>query len=143
PRAPRPRLTNSAPPPSAAADLLRIQHEAAIEDSTLDDLGDLLSSSPPPADPPVPVPEHDDNGRPISAGARERRLSEQQLVKMERGLSHGLESIRDAKRGIEKLEQAVSSTPPAVAKEVVAAPVGTVADVAGIAGAGWLVVVCS
>ncbi|KFY06495.1 hypothetical protein V492_08022, partial [Pseudogymnoascus sp. VKM F-4246] len=76
----------------------------------------------PPADPPVPiVPDHDDKGRPLSAGARERRLSEQQLVKMERGLSHGLESIRDAKRGIEKLEQVVSSAPPAVAtKEVVA-----------------------
>ncbi|OBT69470.1 hypothetical protein VE03_01014 [Pseudogymnoascus sp. 23342-1-I1] len=117
---PRPRLTNSAPPPSAAADLLRIQHEAAIEDDTLDDLAALLSSSPPPADPPIPVPDRDVKGRPLSAGARERRLSEQQLVKMERGLSHGLESIRDAKRGIEKLEQVVSSAPPAVAKEVVA-----------------------
>lgn len=124
PRAPRPRLTNSAPPPSAAADLLRIQHEAAIEDSTLDDLADLLSSSPPSADPPIPVPDCDDKGRPLSAGARERRLSEQQLVKMERGLSHGLESIRDAKRGIEKLEQVVSSAPPVVAKEVVAVPGG-------------------
>lgn len=122
---PRPRLTNSAPPPSAAADLLRIQHEAAIEDSTLDDLADLLSSSPPPEDPPVPVPDRDDKGRPLSAGARERRLSEQQLVKMERGLSHGLESIRDAKRAIEKLEQVVSSAPPAVAKEVAAVPGGT------------------
>ncbi|OBT41113.1 hypothetical protein VE00_08532 [Pseudogymnoascus sp. WSF 3629] len=125
PRAPRPRLTNSAPPPSAAADLLRIQHEAAIEDSTLDDLTDLLSSSPPPADPPLPVPDRDEKGRPLSATARERRLSEQQLVKMERGLSHGLESIRDAKRGIEKLEQVVSSAPPVVAKEVVAVPGGT------------------
>lgn len=121
---PRPRLTNSAPPPSAAADLLRIQHEAAIEDDTLDDLADLLSSSPPPADPPVPVTDRDDNGHPLSAGARERRLSEQQLVKMERGLSHGLESIRDAKRGIEKLEQVVSSVPPAVTKEAVALPAG-------------------
>ncbi|OBT82177.1 hypothetical protein VE02_09175 [Pseudogymnoascus sp. 03VT05] len=122
PRAPRPRLTNSAPPPSAAADLLRIQHEAAIEDSTLDDLTDLLSSSPPPPDPPIPVPDRDEKGRPLSAGARERRLSEQQLVKMERGLSHGLESIRDAKRGIEKLEQVVSSAPPVAAKEVAAVP---------------------
>ncbi|ELR07858.1 hypothetical protein GMDG_00479 [Pseudogymnoascus destructans 20631-21] len=124
PRAPRPRLTNSAPPPSAAADLLRIQHEAAIEDSTLDDLADLLSSSPPPAEPPIPVPDRDDKGRPLSASARERRLSEQQLVKMERGLSHGLESIRDAKRGIEKLEQVVSSAPPVVAKDVAAVPGG-------------------
>ncbi|OBT79159.1 hypothetical protein VF21_01698 [Pseudogymnoascus sp. 05NY08] len=122
PRAPRPRLTNSAPPPSAAADLLRIQHEAAIEDSTLDDLADLLSSSPPPTEPPIPVPDRDEKGRPLSAGARERRLSEQQLVKMERGLSHGLEIIRDAKRGIEKLEQVVSSAPLVVAKEVVAVP---------------------
>ncbi|KFY53325.1 hypothetical protein V497_08378, partial [Pseudogymnoascus sp. VKM F-4516 (FW-969)] len=107
---PRPRLTNSAPPPSAAADLLRIQHEAAIEDDTLDDLADMLSSSPPAEEKAahVPVPDRDDKGRPLSAGARERRLSEQQLVKMERGLSHGLESIRDAKRGIEKLEQRVA-----------------------------------
>ncbi|KFY70684.1 hypothetical protein V499_09000, partial [Pseudogymnoascus sp. VKM F-103] len=146
PRAPRPRLTNSAPPPSAAADLLRIQHEAAIEDSTLDDLTDLLSSSPLPTEPPVPVPDRDEKGRPLSAGARERRLSEQQLVKMERGLSHGLESIRDAKRGIEKLEQVVSSAPLAVAKERVpphdpasaAVVPGPVADVRGKADVVWV-----
>ncbi|KFZ06037.1 hypothetical protein V501_07795 [Pseudogymnoascus sp. VKM F-4519 (FW-2642)] len=147
PRAPRPRLTNSAPPPSAAADLLRIQHEAAIEDSTLDDLTDLLSSSPPPAEPPIPVPDRDEKGRPLSAGARERRLSEQQLVKMERGLSHGLESIRDAKRGIEKLEQVVSSAPLAVAKKVRVPPhhptsaavvPGPVADVRGKADVVWV-----
>lgn len=119
PSHPRPPLINSAQPASAIADLMRIQRDAAIEDNTLDDFADLLA-----ADTEGEIDansttilqhaldlEKDEKGRPLSAAERERRMQEVQLDKMKRGLNHGLESIRNAKRGIEKLEHQVSSSP--------------------------------
>jgi len=122
PRRPRPPLTNSAPPSSAAADLMRIQREAAIEDSTLDDFAELLAAETPESAAREidassttiidrgPDLEEDDKGRPLSEKERERRLQEAQIEKMNRNLGRGLESIRDAKRGIERLEGQVSAT---------------------------------
>jgi hypothetical protein len=128
PTRPRPPLTNSAPPSSAAADLMRIQREAALDDSTLDDFAELLSAETPESSAREidansttilergPDPEKDEKGRPLSGKERERRLQEAQIEKMRRNLGRGLESIRDAKRGIERLEGQVSATAATMAK---------------------------
>jgi hypothetical protein len=129
----RPPVVNTAKPASALDDLKSIQSEASIEDSTLDNFAALF----PPGSSTDRKPDHssskrrskekEDNygntvllfptldlekdsskGRPLTDGEKQRRLLELQYENMNKGLKHGLESISDAKRGIERLERQVS-----------------------------------
>jgi hypothetical protein len=112
----RPLLTNTANPASVKDDLRRIQQEAQIEDSTLDNFDELLAAE---GDDPnsttimeVPLDlERDSKGRPLSEKERERRQEISAYERMAKSIKSGLLNIRDAKRGIERLEDRVSSSP--------------------------------
>ncbi|KAK3394621.1 hypothetical protein B0H63DRAFT_52411 [Podospora didyma] len=82
-------LVNSARPPTVKDDLMEIQRTNHFEDSTLDDLADLLDAH---DEPPKLEPQTD----------REREL--EVLSKMNKRLNDGLLGIRTAKQGIERLE---------------------------------------
>jgi hypothetical protein len=90
---PKPTLANSAKPPSFKEDLRRIQLESNYEDSTLDDFDAMLT-----ADAPAP------------ASSNEADTDEIRLQRMSHSLSKNLLSIRDAKAGISRLENQVSSS---------------------------------
>ncbi|KAL2020163.1 hypothetical protein VTK56DRAFT_8687 [Thermocarpiscus australiensis] len=91
-------LTNSANPPTVKDDLLEIQRVNQIEDSTLDDIADLLS-----------LQDHED----LRLGSRkedpedDREKELQAYDRMSRSLKTGLLGIRTAKQGIERLEDKV------------------------------------
>lgn len=121
----RPRLLNTANPASVADDLREIQQEAQIEDSTLDDFDELLAMEDDDSDPnsttimePVVDLEKDERGRPLSEQERERRIEALTYERLNIGLKNGLLSIRDAKRGIERLEDRVSSSPDPAAQSI-------------------------
>jgi hypothetical protein len=112
----RPPLVNSAHLTSAEDDLRAIQQ--AAEDSTLDDFDGLILASEDDSDPnsttimePLTDLEKDEKGQPLSAEERERRREILAIARMNKTIKSGLVSIRDAKRGIERLEDQVSSTP--------------------------------
>jgi hypothetical protein len=112
----RPPLINSAHPASAEEDLRAIQQEA--DDSTLDDFDGLILAEAEDLDPnsttimePLIDLEKDEKGQPLSAEERERRQEMLAIERMNKTIKSGLVSIRDAKRGIERLEDQVSSTP--------------------------------
>jgi len=84
-------ITNSANPPTFKEDLRRIQLESNYEDSTLDDFSAMLSA-------PAPAP------------SQEADTDEIRLQRMSHSLSKNLLSIRDAKAGISRLENQVSSS---------------------------------
>ncbi len=54
--------------------------------------------------------EYDERGHPLSAEERERRLERLRLDRMNQQLKNTSYSIRDAKHGIERLEQQVASS---------------------------------
>ncbi|KAL2154114.1 hypothetical protein VTH82DRAFT_2790 [Thermothelomyces myriococcoides] len=93
-------LINSARPPTVRDDLLEIQRANQIDDSTLEDLADLLnyqSHAPPTA--------------PSTASDREKPDRQEELEaydRISRSLETGLLGIRSAKQGIERLEDKVS-----------------------------------
>lgn len=99
-------LINSAKPPTVKDDLLEIQRANQIDDSTLEDLADLL--------------DHQEHASPATASTRERRRetgnnnkSDRQKElevydRLSRSLETGLLGIRSAKQGIERLEDKVS-----------------------------------
>lgn len=109
-------LFNSANPASVEDDLRAIQQE--VEDSTLEDFDGLLLTDTENLDlnsttimeTPIDL-EKDDKGQPLSAEERERRQELLAIERMNKTIKSGLVSIRDAKRGIERLEDQVSSTP--------------------------------
>jgi hypothetical protein len=112
----RPSLFNSANPASVEDDLRAIQQEA--EDSTLDDFDGLLTAEAEDLDlnsttimETLIDLEKNDKGQPLSAEERERRQEMLAIERMNKTIKSGLVSIRDAKRGIERLEDQVSSTP--------------------------------
>ncbi|AEO54223.1 hypothetical protein MYCTH_2296565 [Thermothelomyces thermophilus ATCC 42464] len=93
-------LINSARPPTVRDDLLEIQRANHIEDSTLEDLADLLShQGHSPAVPPSAVSDDDKLDRQKELEAYDR---------ISRSLETGLLGIRSAKQGIERLEDKVS-----------------------------------
>lgn len=117
----RPPLINTAKPISVADDLRRIQQEAQIEDSTLDDFDALLTAeaaaSANPHDSttifePVIDLEYDERGNPLSEKAIERRLERIHLERMSQSIKSTSSSIRAARHGIERLEEQVSSSIP-------------------------------
>jgi hypothetical protein len=116
---PRPPLTNSAKPVSALEDIKRLKQEAYIDDSTVDSIdgfvgvplgklgGSKLRSEI--TEPDIDL-EYDDEGLPLSSKERERRLEQLTFERMKQHLAHTTSSIRDARHGIERLEQQVSSS---------------------------------
>ncbi|KAF7884548.1 uncharacterized protein EAF02_004884 [Botrytis sinoallii] len=112
----RPTPINSAPTISAAADLQRIEKEARVDDSTTIDrdfslfLKNQLTS---PNSETLEINlDFDENGQPLSHEEKEKRLEELAFLRMNRSLKHTTSSIRDARHGIERLEQQVSSSGP-------------------------------
>ncbi len=107
-------LVNSAHPANVEDDLRAIQQEA--DDSTLDDFDGLILAEGEDSDPNSTIMEtmidleKDDKGQPLSAEERERRQEMLAIERMNKTIKSGLVSIRDAKRGIERLEDQVSST---------------------------------
>lgn len=98
-------LVNSARPPTVHDDLLQIKQANQYDDSTLDDLADMLSGQDGAAGAWT--------GRQIKAGQDSRNISEAQRElevydRMSKSLETGLLGIRSAKQGIERLEGKVS-----------------------------------
>jgi hypothetical protein len=111
----RPPLINTAKPVSAAEDLRRIQLEAQLEDSTLDDFDAILEAEATAGGHtmtlvPVLDLEHDERGLPLSKKEIERRIERLTLDRMNQSLKATSTSIRDARHGIERLEEQVSSS---------------------------------
>jgi hypothetical protein len=114
------RLRNSVNPTTVAEDLRRIQLEAQIEDSTLDDFNALLKADNTATEnflnnnttilEPVLDLEYDEMGNRLSQNERERRLERLTLDRMNQHLKNTSSSIRDARQGIERLEHQVSSS---------------------------------
>ncbi|KAG9228734.1 hypothetical protein BJ875DRAFT_226545 [Amylocarpus encephaloides] len=111
----KPTVINSARPTTAAEDLRRLQREGNYEDSTLDDLDDLLAhaSNIPivnedDADELMLDLEHDERGRPLSKKEKERRQEQITLARMDRSLRKTTHNLRDARHGIERIESEVS-----------------------------------
>lgn len=97
----RPPLVNSVRPPTVKDDLFEIKRANQFDDSTLDDLADLLSSQ--------------DQGDVAQSSSNIKTepdlpgLSESQILdRMSKSLETGLLGIRAAKQGIERLEDKVS-----------------------------------
>jgi hypothetical protein len=118
---PRPRtaILNTANPPSASEDLRRIQREAQIEDSTLDDFDAILEADAHVTTEnqenttifePVLDLQYDDQGLPLSQKEIARRIERLTLDRMSQSIKNTSSSIRDARHGIERLEHQVSSS---------------------------------
>ncbi|KAK1828200.1 hypothetical protein QBC39DRAFT_313442 [Podospora conica] len=98
-------LVNSARPPTVHDDLLQIKQANQYDDSTLDDLADMLSGQDGAAGAWT--------GRQIKVEPDSRNMSEAQRElevydRMSKSLETGLLGIRSAKQGIERLEDKVS-----------------------------------
>lgn len=115
---PRP-LINSARPSTVAEDLQRIKLEAQLEDSTMEDFDAFLEAhARTTGDPennttilePVVDLEYDERGQPLSAKEIARRVELLTLDRMYQSIKNTSSSIRDARHGIERLEQKVSSS---------------------------------
>lgn len=116
-RVTRPPLVNTAKVSTAAEDLRRLQIEAGIEDSTLDNFETLCqhdaahkqnmrrNSNLGPAFETL----HIDPDVLLSVEEKERQIEALVLARMEQRLRNTSTSIRDAKHGIERLEQQVSA----------------------------------
>lgn len=111
----RPTPINSAPTVSAAADLQRIEKEARLDDSTTIDRDFSLIMKNQYTSPPAPEPieinlDFDEKGQPLSQKEKEKRMEEVAFQRMSRSLRNTSSSIRDARHGIERLEQQVASS---------------------------------
>ena len=107
-------LLNSARPPTVHDDLLQIKQANQYDDSTLDDLADMLSGQDGAAGAWT--------GRQIKVEQDTRNISEAQRElevydRMSKSLETGLLGIRSAKQGIERLEGKVSHAEGKEAKE--------------------------
>ncbi|PBP24653.1 hypothetical protein BUE80_DR004511 [Diplocarpon rosae] len=110
-------LVNTAKVTTAAEDLRRLEIEAGIEDSTLDNFetlfehGTAYKESRRKKSGLDPVSESPDEDEDIvsTVAERERRIERLIWARMEQKLRNTSTSIRDAKHGIERLEQQVSS----------------------------------
>ncbi|KAH6625946.1 hypothetical protein B0J18DRAFT_126485 [Chaetomium sp. MPI-SDFR-AT-0129] len=100
-------LQNSSKPPTVKDDLLEIQRANQIEDSTMDDIGDLLNNPSPlnptlstgPAGKPEPADKVKKSSKPKELGMYDR---------MNQTLEASLHNIQSAKQGIERLESRVA-----------------------------------
>jgi hypothetical protein len=109
PRARSP-LINSVRPPTVKDDLLEIQRTYQIEDSTLDDLEGFFASQDKSPDPASPDQDAKPEPDPIKVEITETQdfLTDQKNTKAINRIGRSLESIRTARKGIERLEDEVS-----------------------------------
>lgn len=116
---PRPRslppLVNSAKLASIEDDLRDIRREERIEDSTLDNFDELLNTTDELDADGTTILEHaldletdEKSGRTLSDRERERRQELVAIERMNKTVKSSLRSIRDAKRGIEAIEDKVN-----------------------------------
>jgi hypothetical protein len=108
PRARSP-LINSVRPPTVKDDLLEIQRTYQIEDSTLDDLDGFFAAQDKYQETTSPKPETETEV-PIKIEVTETQafLTDQKSSKTINRIGRSLESIRTARKGIERLEDEVS-----------------------------------
>ncbi|KAK5996728.1 hypothetical protein PT974_02068 [Cladobotryum mycophilum] len=145
----RPPVKNSAKPPSVRDDLLQLQRAYNVEDSTFDDLDEILSGRKPrlnglPTEPLFQTNEEDDfefdldfKANPTTASPKrspkKERMSSAEaeasdgdlatLDRMNKSLRTGIMSIRTAKQGIERLEgQFAQANKPSLESSPTAAP---------------------
>ncbi|KAL2105110.1 hypothetical protein VUR80DRAFT_8987 [Thermomyces stellatus] len=123
-------LVNTAKPPTVRDDLMELQKTHNIEDSTLDDFGELLASKDVPDSPEIDemledmtdkileevAQEQDKRKRGEVVGDPNRDPEMEAIARMTRSLQTGLLSIRSAKQGIERLEDQVSHADPELLK---------------------------
>jgi hypothetical protein len=107
PRARSP-LINSVRPPTVKDDLLEIQRTYQIEDSTLDDLEGFFASQDRALEAMLPNQEAEAVPLKIEATEAQEALSDQKNSKAIKRIGRSLESIRTARKGIERLEDEVS-----------------------------------
>lgn len=110
-------VINTAKITTATEDLKRIQRESQYEDSTLDEFDAFLSSNSAAindtgVDEAILDLEYDDRGLPLSEPEKKRRVEMRILERMNRRLKSTSHNIRDARQGIERLEQTVSAVVP-------------------------------
>ncbi|KAJ0166446.1 hypothetical protein CTA2_7308 [Colletotrichum tanaceti] len=113
---PRPPLTNSVKPPTVKDDLLELQRRHQIDDSTLDDFEEKfnlekLQNTPSPAIEDmldeISIKREEIAAKPnLTQSERDREL--EQYDRMSKALTDGLQNIRTAKQGIERLEGQVA-----------------------------------
>lgn len=123
-------LLNTAKPPTVRDDLMELQKTHNIEDSTLDDFGELLSSKDVPDSPEIDEMLEDMTDQILEEVARkqdkrkngeavgdiDRDPEMDAIARMTKSLQTGLLSIRSAKQGIERLEDRVSHADPELLK---------------------------
>lgn len=107
PRARSP-LINSVRPPTVKDDLLEIQRTYQIEDSTLDDLDGFFASQDMPPDKESPDQEAGPDPIKIEITETQEFLTDEKNSKAINRIGRSLESIRTARKGIERLEDEVS-----------------------------------
>lgn len=115
-------LLNTAKPPTVRDDLMELQRTHNIEDSTLDDFGELLASKDVPDSPEIDEMLEDITDKFLDEVAKEQeggstkepKLNNETelLTRMTKTLETGLLGIRSAKQGIERLEDQVSHADP-------------------------------
>ncbi|KAK5651736.1 hypothetical protein OQA88_11698 [Cercophora sp. LCS_1] len=97
-------LHNSVKPPTVRDDLLEIHQANKFDDSTLDDLADLLNDQPSDeGGPPSPKIKSEPGSKGLSHALEELETYD----RMSKTLTTGLLGIRSARRGIERLEDEV------------------------------------
>ncbi|OIW35003.1 hypothetical protein CONLIGDRAFT_566384 [Coniochaeta ligniaria NRRL 30616] len=107
PRARSP-LINSVRPPTVRDDLLEIQRTYQIEDSTLDDLDGFFASQDMGPDTASPDQVAEPDPVKIETIETQESLTDQKNSKAINRIGRSLESIRTARKGIERLEDEVS-----------------------------------
>ena len=113
----RPPLINIAKLTTAAEDIRQIQREIeleGLEDATLDQFDAILAAEAAAETTtiePILDLEYDERGKPLSETALQRRIEQIQLDRMSQSIKKTSSSIRDARQGIERLEEQVSSVP--------------------------------
>ncbi|KAK0672788.1 hypothetical protein QBC41DRAFT_312731 [Cercophora samala] len=99
-------LINSGKPPTVRDDILEIQRANQIDDSTLDDIADLMLKQGVKGDGPEPIliKTEDDSDDEKDASDQDAK----RLRRMSRSLQSGIMNIRTAKQGIQRLEDQVA-----------------------------------
>jgi len=118
-------LLNSARPPTVKDDLLEIQRANHFEDSTLDDLADLLGNQDNDEDDSV---RRGAQSEPGTTSLLERKRELEAYDRMSKSLTTGLLGIRSAKQGIERLEDKVSHVGPKGSETDTADPLNPTAE---------------
>ena len=104
-------LFNSAKPPSVRDDLREIQRQHQVDDSTLEDFGELLAAQSHGRTEGAKNPKLEDASSDEEAAKQQLSEHEQDLAALDRMSGHlktGLLGIQTAKRGIERLEDKVA-----------------------------------